>query len=150
MTEDRFTLRASVHIFFMKDKDILLSLRKNISSDGQYSVVAGHLNGGETVTEAIIREAKEEANVDIDSKDIEMKTVCHSYNKANDTEFIQFYVICRKWQGELVNNEPDKCGEIKFCPVDSLPENMVPYIKIAIKKVLSGVKYYEQGWNDEE
>ena len=37
---------VSIHILFIKNNQILLLLRKNISSDGLYSVVAGHLDGG--------------------------------------------------------------------------------------------------------
>ncbi|MBU0596988.1 NUDIX domain-containing protein [Patescibacteria group bacterium] len=150
MNEDRFKLLASVHILFLKDDNILLSLRKNISSAGLYGLVAGHLNGGETVTSAMLREAKEEVGVDILPEDIEIKTVCHSNVEKNDKEFIQFYVVCKKWDGELINNEPDKCEEIKFFPINNLPDNMVPYIRDAIGKVLSGTTYYEYGWNGKE
>jgi ADP-ribose pyrophosphatase YjhB (NUDIX family) len=147
--EERFLLLASVHILFLKDSEILLSLRKNISSDGLYGLVAGHLDGGETVTNAIIREAKEEIGVDINPADFEIVTVCHSNNSKNNKEFIQFYAICKKWKGEIRNNEPEKCGEVKFFPLDTLPENMVPYIREAIIKTVDGVKYYEYGWHGE-
>lgn len=140
---------VSVHILFLKDKQILLSLRKNISSDGLYGLVAGHLDGGETVTNAIIREAQEEASVKIDPANIEMATVCHSYNPKNNKEFIQFYAICKKWQGKIKNNEPEKCGELKFFPLDGLPDNMVPYVKDGVAKTINGVRYYEYGWHGE-
>lgn len=149
METERFSMLVSVHVLFFKDARILLSLRKNVSSDGLYGLVAGHLNEGETVTHAIIREAKEEADIDINPADIEFTTVCHSYSAKNKKEFIQFYVICRKWQGEIKNNEPEKCGNLKFFPVDALPKNMVPYIKDGILKVMNGVKYYEYGWHGE-
>ena len=150
MNNDRFRAFVSVHVLFMKNDEILLLLRKNISSDGFYSVVAGHLDGKETVTQAIIREAKEEAGVDINPKDFEVKTVCHSYSKHNNREFIQFYAICKKWEGRLINNEPDKCGELKFFPINNLPENMVPYVRDGIKKTLAGVNFFEYGWKDTE
>jgi 8-oxo-dGTP diphosphatase len=150
MNQNRFKTRASVHVLFLKEDSILLLLRKNITSDGLYSLVAGHLDGGETVTEATIREAKEEAGVDIDPKDIEIRTVCHSYSQHNDREFIQFYAVCKKWQGEIKNNEPDKCGDLKFFPIDSLPENIVPYIKDGIDKTLAGINFYEYGWTEKE
>lgn len=146
---ERFSMMVSVHIVFLKDSQILLLLRKNISSDGLYGLVAGHVDEGETVTNAIIREAKEEVNVAIDSSDIEITTVCHSYNSKNNKEFIQFYAICKKWHGEIKNNEPDKCGGVKFFPIDALPDNMVPYVKDGIAKVMAGIHYYEYGWNGE-
>ena len=150
MNKNRFRAFVSVHVLFMKDDKILLLLRKTITSDGFYSVVAGHLDDKETLTQAIIREAKEEAGVDINPNDFEIKTVCHSYSKHNDREFIQFYAICKKWEGKLVNNEPDKCGGLKFFPINNLPENMVPYVRDGIKKTLAGINFYEYGWKDTE
>jgi ADP-ribose pyrophosphatase YjhB (NUDIX family) len=146
MSEDRFKVYASVHIIFQKDNKILLSRRKNITSDGLWSLVAGHLDGGETVKQACIREAQEEVGVNINPKDIAITTVCHSYSKHNKREFIQFYTICKKWSGELTNNEPDKCSELNFFPVDRLPDSIVPYIKDGIKKTFQGVNFYEWGW----
>jgi len=148
-SEDRFKVFASVHILFLRDDDILLLLRKNITSDGLYSVVAGHLDGGETITQALVREAKEETGVDITPNDVEVKTVCHSYSSHNNREFIQFFAICRKWTGELINNEPDKCGELKFFPINNLPKNMVPYVRDGIEKTLAGINFYEYGWENE-
>lgn len=150
MQIERFSALVTVHILFLRDKDILLSLRNNISSHGLYGLVAGHLDGGETVIEASIREAREEVGVVIDPEDIEFATVCHSYNKKNNREIIQFYFICRKWNGEFKNNELDKCADIRFFPLSDLPTNMVPYIQDSITKIMHGVKYYEYGWHGEE
>ena len=150
MERERFSMLVTVHILFIKNNQILLLLRKNISSDGLYSVVAGHLNGGETVTEAVIREAKEEADILVEPEDIEFKTVCHSYNKKNQKEIIQFYVICKKWNGEIKNNEPEKCGGLEFFSLKDLPKNMVPYVRVGIAMTLNGVKYYEYGWHGED
>jgi len=148
MSKNRFRVYASVHIIFQKDNEILLSRRKNITSDGLWSLVAGHLDGGETVTEACIREAQEEVGVIIKPEDIAITTTCHSYSSHNKREFIQFYTICKKWEGELVNNEPNKCSELKFFPIDDLPSNIVPYIKDGIEKTLRGINFYEYGWEE--
>jgi len=149
MKTEHFSALVSVHILLFKNDQILLSLRKNISSDGLYGLVAGHLDGGETVTSAIIREAKEEVNIKITPNDIDIVTVCHSYNPKNNKEFIQFYAICKRWQGEIKNNEPEKCGELKFFSLNALPKNMVPYVRDGIIKTMNGIRYYEYGWHGE-
>jgi len=78
MRQDRFTLHASVHILFMKEEEILLSLRKYISSDGLYGLVAGHLEDGETISQAFVREAKEEVGVVVKPENLNISTICHS------------------------------------------------------------------------
>ena len=48
---------ATVHLFFFRENQILLLRRFNTGfRDGEYSVPAGHLDGGETVMQAGIRE----------------------------------------------------------------------------------------------
>jgi len=148
MSATRFTLPTAVHILFFKEEKLLLSLRKNISFDGLYGLVAGHLDGEETVANAVIREAKEEVGVEIEPKDIYVSTICHS--RANNKEFIQFYVVCKKWHGEITNKEPEKCDGLKYFQVGSLPKNIVPYVKDAIEKVRNGISFYEYGWNGEK
>ncbi|MGD8997230.1 MAG: NUDIX hydrolase, partial [Anaerolineae bacterium] len=47
MTE-RFKLVSAVHLFLVRDGQVLLLRRSNTGyEDGNYSVVAGHLNGDE-------------------------------------------------------------------------------------------------------
>ncbi len=150
MKEERFKALVAIHILFMKENEVLMLRRKNISLDGLYSLVAGHLDGGERAIDAAIREAKEEVGVDIGPDDIDMSTVCHCYSRLNDKEFVQFFAICRTWKGEIINNEPDKCADLKFFPIDQLPKNTVPYIRSGIEKTTQGVKYYEYGWVEGE
>ena len=67
MMSDKFKLVATVHIFLTKnDTEILLLKRFNTGyEDGNYSVIAGHIDGNEEVKTAAIREAKEEAGIEI-------------------------------------------------------------------------------------
>ena len=44
--------------------------------------------------------------------------------------------------------EPEKCGGVEFFKLDNLPENIVPYIKNAIEKVINGEFYFEYGWDE--
>ena len=52
---------VAVHIFLLRENHVRLLRRAHTGyEDGNYSVVAGHLDGGESVTQAAIREAHEE------------------------------------------------------------------------------------------
>lgn len=83
MSKQRFTAPVTIHLFFVKDESILLLRRYNTGyEDGNYSVVAGHLDGGETVKEAAIREAKEEAGIDITEEKVQIVSVMHMCAKT--------------------------------------------------------------------
>lgn len=63
---ERFALAAAVHRFLIDGERVLLSLRRNTGyADGQWGVVAGHLDGDESVVAAMAREAREEMNASI-------------------------------------------------------------------------------------
>jgi len=66
LPEEKFKLIPTSHLILIKDNKILLLRRFNTGyEDGNYSVVAGHLEGNETFIQAMVREAKEEADIDI-------------------------------------------------------------------------------------
>lgn len=144
MEKERFKLPAAVHLFLIKNNEILLHLRKNSSFENMYGVIAGHLEGGENAIDAVIREAKEESGIDIRRDDIRFATVSHS--NASNNEYVQFFFFCDKWSGELKNMELDKCKNLSFFPIDNLPDNIVPYIKKALKCSYNDVVYFEEGW----
>jgi 8-oxo-dGTP diphosphatase len=66
-------LYGSVHILFYQNDEVLLLKRQNTGfQDGNWSVVAGRMDGNEEVVAAAIREAKEEAGVEIEHKQLEI------------------------------------------------------------------------------
>lgn len=57
---------VAVHLFLVKDDKILLLRRSNTGyEDEMYSIVAGHIDGDEDAKTAMIREAREEAGIEI-------------------------------------------------------------------------------------
>ena len=144
MTKERFKCPISVHIFLKKDNKILFQLRKNCSFSNMYGVVAGHLDGNETVVQAAIREAREEIGVDISPENIKFATLCHS--NVGNKEYLQFFMWCNQWKEKITNLEPEKCSELVFLSIDKLPDNLVPYISKALNMALDNVPFYEDGW----
>ncbi len=106
----RATFPVTVHLLFFRENQILLLRRFNTGySDGQYSVPAGHLDGGETVIAAARREAAEETGVHIEPGDLVFSSVMH---RRDGDERVDFFVEVHRWQGEPVNTEPEKCDEM--------------------------------------
>ena len=135
---------VTVHLLFFRGNQILLLRRFNTGyRDGEYSVPAGHLDGNETVMAAAAREAQEEIGIQIDTGDILFSSVMH---RNEGDERIDFFVRVRKWRGEPVNADTDKCDELRWMDVNDLPENIIPYVRQAIQNHLNRVKFDEFGW----
>jgi 8-oxo-dGTP diphosphatase len=140
----RTTFPVTVHLFFFRGSQILLIRRFNTGyADGQYSVPAGHLDGGETVIAAAAREAMEEVGVRIEPLDIEFSSVMH---RLDGEERVDFFVKIRDWAGEPFNAELDKCDEIRWVDVNDLPANTIPYIGQALRNHFQEKKFDEFGW----
>jgi len=140
----RRSFPATVHLFIIHEYQILLSRRFNTGyRDGEYSVTAGHLDGGETVIAAGTREALEEIGVQIEAGDVRFSSVMH---RNEGEERVDFFVQVHKWQGEIINAEPDKCDDIRWVNVKALPDNTIPYVRRAITNHLNGITFDEFGW----
>lgn len=132
---------VTVHLLFFRENQVLLLRRFNTGyADGQYSVPAGHLDGGETVLEAAAREAEEEVGVRIDLDAMEFSTVMH---RMEEEERVDFFVQVRRWQGEPFNAEPEKCDDLCWVEVDQLPVNVVAYVRQALRNHLTGIRFDE-------
>ena len=135
---------VTVHLLFFRENHVLLLRRFNTGyADGQYSVPAGHLDGGETVITAAAREAEEETGLRLHPQDIIFSSVIHRWD---GDERVDFFVNVQQWQGEPVNTEPDKCDELRWAHVNELPENVIPYVRKAIQNHRDGIKFEEFGW----
>ncbi len=145
---ERFRPKSAAYLMLMKDNQILLSRRFNTGwMDGMYSLISGHLDGNESVNEAMIREAFEEAVIIVKSEDLIPATVIH--RKSPDEEYIDFFFVITKWQGEVVIGEPNKCDEMSWFSLDHLPDNILPYIKEALYNFENKIAFSASGWGEE-
>lgn len=147
--KERFKLIPEVYLILVKDEKILLSRRFQTGyEDGNYSMVAGHADGNETMREAIARESKEEAGITIDP--LKMEHILTMHRWCGDHERIGFYFTIDKWEGEIKNTEQEKCDDISWFPLDELPENTLKYIKYAIDCYKNDIRYCEFGWEGKQ
>jgi len=145
MRKEHFKFVSAVHLFLVRDDKILLLRRFNTRyEDGNYSVPAGHIDGEETATRAMIREAKEEAGIDINEKQLRMVHVMHRKSKE---ERIDFFFEATGWQGKPKIMETNKCDDLKWFPINQLPQNVIPYVKSGIENYRDQILFSEFGWN---
>lgn len=149
MSKERFKLPVAVYLIVKNSNKVLLLLRKGTGyMDGYYSLVAGHADGNETARCACIREAQEEAGMELDISDIKPSCIMHRITPQK--EYIDMFFIVDDYNKNLENREPNKCGGLEYFDLDNLPDNILPYIKVALKNSLNGVFYCEYGFNGEE
>lgn len=139
---------ASVNSYLiLKQQDkILLHLRKNTGyCDGKWSLVAGHVEDGESATEGMIREAFEEIGIALRPTAIQVVHVMHrKTNRLN----VDVFFDCQSWKGEIQNLEPEKCEKLDFFPISCLPSNIIDYNAMALRYILEGKFYSELGWKE--
>ena len=145
MASERFTLRAAVYLILLKNNKVLLSRRYHTGwMDGKYSLIAGHLDGNESVSKSMIREAWEEAGIKITNNNLKSATVLHRY--STDQEYMDFFFVAQNWTGKPSIREPNKCDDMSWFDLDNLPDNVLPHVIEAIKNYQNGIPFSDSGW----
>ena len=144
MQQHQFKMIASSYAFFIKNDNILLSRRFQTGyEDGKLSVPAGHVEDGETITAALIREMQEEVGITLTHSQFILSHIMH--RKSDDIR-IDFFFRVILWKGKFKNMEPHKCNELLWTPIDTLPKDTIPYISQAILNLKNNILYSEFGW----
>jgi 8-oxo-dGTP pyrophosphatase MutT (NUDIX family) len=127
----RFQVVPAAYVVFLRGDEVLLQLRQNTGyHDGYWATAAaGHVEEGESVLAAAVREAEEELGVVIAEADLVPLTVMHrtGSNHAPIDERVDFFFACRTWAGEPRRMEPDKAAALDWFPLAALPTLVVPH-----------------------
>lgn len=111
--------------------------------DGWYSVPAGHVEAGELPLGGLMREVLEELGIAIDPKDARLVHTMYRTKHDETGDRVDLFFEVTKWSGEIMNQEPHKCDDIRWFPVSALPENMMHHVKHAIQNIEREVQYSE-------
>ena len=134
---------TGVHVLCETAGRILLMRRSGTGFfDGQYSLPGGHVEPGESVHQAAVREMREETGLRLREADLQFLGVVH---RLSDTNRIDFFMLARDWTGDPVICEPTKCGHLAWFDRDALPEPVVPYVLAALGAG-TGPWVIELGW----
>lgn len=148
--KERYSVRCAVFLILTKvengEEYTLLQKRFHTGLlDGKYDVsCSGHLEKDETLKEAVIRETKEEIGIDIKKEDLNSVSTIHA--KFSDAEYLLVSFHTSVYAGIPKIMEPGKCNELKWVPINELPEEIIDTRKIMIEDYVNHTNYYEYGF----
>jgi len=141
--KERYQSKIAVFLMLKREKngeeEILLQRRYNTGyMDGKYDLAcSGHLEKGESISMAVVREAKEEIGLDIDEKDLKLISVIHPYQE----DYLNIFFKAERYDGIPKIMEPDKCDDLQWYSINKLPKEIIPRIEKMIINMQSGVMY---------
>ena len=123
-------------------EEVLLLRRANTNyMDGRWDFAgSGHVEEGETASQAVCRELLEETGLVTKPEDA---LFLHAAHRIKEPAYYDFYFEIRRWEGEPAIREPDKCSDMAWFPVDGLPQDMIPNRRRVFLLARTGVPYSE-------
>ena len=144
MQSRHHAIPTGVHLILRRDGQVLLMRRANTGFfDGLFSLPGGHVEAGESIAMAAIREGREELGLELAEASLATVGVIH---RLSDTNRIDFFVEVERWQQEPIRAERDKCDLLDWYPERALPAPLVPYVRLALQRRGEAGWILEQGW----
>jgi 8-oxo-dGTP diphosphatase len=137
---ERFCLAAAVY-GVLRDGDHVLLLRRAGSGyhDGELSLPAGHLDGGEDALGGLVRELREELTISVGREACRLALVMHrSPETPGDLEYLDLFFAVNHWAGVPAIGEPDKCSELVWANTATVPADTIGYVRAALDAVAAG------------
>jgi 8-oxo-dGTP pyrophosphatase MutT (NUDIX family) len=142
----RFQVVPAAYVFLRRDVDgaeqVLLQLREGTGyMDGHWAAAAaGHVEAGESVLDAAVREATEELGITVDPADLVPLCAMHRTAAPHGPvdERVDFFFECRRWSGEPRLQETDKSADLRWFDLAGLPEPVVPHEHQVLRGIRDG------------
>lgn len=117
--------------------EILLQERCNTGyMDGKYDTAcSGHLEKGESVLVAIVRETKEELGICVNENDLRLVAVIHPYQE----DYINLFFTTEQYFGTPKIMEPNKCSNLKWFNINKLPKNTITRVRSVVENMNQGI-----------
>jgi len=140
----RHKVTGDVHLVLRRGDQVLYGQRQNTGyEDGAWHLPSGHLEAGESVVTALIREAEEEIGITIDPRDVHFSHIMHNSSSGGR---VAFFFSVTHWKGEPTNREPEKCADLNWFRLDEPPEHMIHYCREAMCHIADQRVFSTFGW----
>ncbi|MBT2526818.1 methyltransferase domain-containing protein [Streptomyces sp. ISL-99] len=138
----RHTEVVDVHLLLRRGDDVLLARRAGTGyADGLLHAPSGHVEDGEDVRVAMIREAEEETGITLSPDDLRVALVMQHRGPGGDPRTGWFFEAECGAGCEPYNREPDKCSELTWHPLNALPADMVAYCRAGLDAYRAGERF---------
>jgi 8-oxo-dGTP diphosphatase len=141
----RYASIVDVHVILRRGDRILLRRAGDTYASGQLCLTS-HLDQGESILAAAVRETLEETGITLDPAKLRHVLSIHQRNPGSRHARIGFAFTPREWDGEPVNAEPHKHSEIVWADPGRLPPDTVGYTAAVITAVEHGLTFTLNGW----
>ncbi len=123
---------VGVGAFILNDNnEVLLQKRAVPAEKDHWCIPGGRLELFETLENAVIRETKEETDLDIEV--LKIMGVCNHIIKEEEAHWVATSYLCKIKNGEPKIMEPDKASDMKWFSLDKLPEKLTITTKKALE-----------------
>ncbi|WP_328899462.1 trifunctional class I SAM-dependent methyltransferase/NUDIX hydrolase/VOC family protein [Streptomyces sp. NBC_00441] len=138
----RHTEVVDVHLILRRGSEVLLARRSGTGyADGLLHAPSGHVEDGEDVRQALIREAAEETGLALDPAELRVALVMQHRGPGGAPRTGWFFEAAYDPARPPYNREPDKCSELAWYPLDALPDDMVAYCRAGLDGYRAGERF---------
>ena len=129
----------SVHVWIINDKnEILLQYRsaeKDLYPNTWDCSFAGHIDAGESSIEAVLREGKEELDIDVNLENLQYvftNREMFQYGQVNSNEFVDIYILRQNINLQNVEFQKEEVSNAKYVSKEQFFElmengNLIPH-----------------------
>lgn len=133
------------YVVLRREDKVAFVLRSNTGwMNNYYGLPSGKVENNERFTAAAIREAREEAGIEVAPQNLKYLMTVHRHD---ETDWVDVYFEALAWQGDPVNAEPHMHSELVWLDPANLPENVIPSVRHALEAIKAGKVYSEYGWD---
>ena len=111
---------------------LLKRTNKTKANAGQWSQPGGTVEFGDTVEDTVIREVKEELNIDVEL--VRPLGFTKHIIPEENKHWVSLEYLVKIVGGELINMEPEKHSEMRWFGLEELPENLTDPTKDSISR----------------
>ncbi|MFG2498825.1 trifunctional class I SAM-dependent methyltransferase/NUDIX hydrolase/VOC family protein [Streptomyces sp. NPDC048441] len=140
---------VDVHLILRRGDEVLLARRAGTGyGDGLLNVPSGHVEPGEDVRDAVIREAREEIGLALTPEEVSAELVMQHRGPGGNSRIGWFFEAAYGAGGEPFNAEPHKCDELRWTSATELPDDMVAYCRAGLEAWRVGERFVVH-WQEE-